>query len=154
MPWIDYTSRYILWTLILWAAVAAFLPLFALIGQIGMLPYLLILFRFAPFFAMLIIANQYVRDHEDPPLFNDTMTFALICAVIVVAVTSVAFAIFNFAGWLGVRIMTGETPESQMIVFQYDRSLMQLSGVIAFLSIALLFPMRVKSLIKARKSSV
>ena len=153
MPYFSYTVTYGLWTLAFWALTAAVLPLLALVGLIGMLPYLFILFRFAPFFAMLVVANRYAREFVDPPSNSDAMTFAAMGAVVVGALSVVAFALFNLGGWIAARILGGEVDAGNAMQFSFDRSLAQMSAIVAFLSLAILFGMRTKNLIKHKKAA-
>ncbi len=152
MPWVDYTLRYTLWTLALWAGFAALVPILGVIGEIALLPYLLILFRFAPFFAMLILANHFARTQEDPPGFSDTITLAFVGAIAVAGISALGYACFNLGTWLALRIMDGAAPDAPALVLAYDRTLLQHSAIIAFLSIGILFQMRTRRLIAIRKS--
>lgn len=153
MPYFSYSISYGLWTLIFWALSAAMLPLLALVGLIGLLPYLFILFRFAPFFAMLVLANRYAREFSDPPSNGDAMTLALSGAAVVAALSVVAFALFNFGGWVAARILGSEIDAGNAVQFSFDRSLMQMSAIIAFLSLAIIFILRTKSLIAHKKAN-
>lgn len=153
MSFTSYTLSYGLWTLVFWALTAAVMPLLAILGLIGLLPYLFILFRFAPFFAMLVLANRYAKEFVDPPSYGDAMSLALVGAVLVAALSALAFALFNLGGWLAAIILGGELESGNAIVLTYDRSLMQISAIVAFLSLAVVFTMRTKNLIAHKKAN-
>ncbi len=153
MPYTQYVFSFGIWMLVFWALTAALLPLAALIGVFDMLPYIFIIFKFAPFFAMLPLANRYAREFSDPPSYGDSMSLALLGAVLAALLSVLAFALFNLGGWVAAAILGADPTTDTLIELKFDRSLAQTSAMIAFLSLAIVFTFRTKNLISHKKSN-